>query len=172
MSKLTREQKIEICEKRKQGKSINSLSKEYSIRISNIKYLIGLIDKHGIDILSKDKNTYYPPLLKQEIINKVLINNRSVNSIAIEYGLSSNSILFNWIKSYKENDYVIVEKKKGRSSTMPKKNTLTKDYKDMTSEEKVKYLEDKNLYLEAENEYLKKLRAVVQARKNQQPKKK
>ena len=42
----------------------------------------------------------------------------------------------------------------------------------MTPEEKIKYLEDKNLYLEAENEYLKKLRAVIQARKNQQPKKK
>lgn len=42
----------------------------------------------------------------------------------------------------------------------------------MTPEEKIKYLEDKNLYLEAENEYLKKLRAVIQARKNQQSKKK
>ena len=42
----------------------------------------------------------------------------------------------------------------------------------MTPEEKIKYLENKNRYLEAENEYLKKLRAVVQARKNQQQKKK
>lgn len=55
---------------------------------------------------------------------------------------------------------------------MPKKNIVNKDYKDMTPEEKIKYLEDKNLYLEAENEYLKKLRAVIQARKNQQSKKK
>lgn len=42
----------------------------------------------------------------------------------------------------------------------------------MTPEEKVKYLENKNLYLEAELEYIKKLRAVIQARKDQQPKKK
>lgn len=54
---------------------------------------------------------------------------------------------------------------------MTKKNIVNKDYKDMAPEEKIKFLEDKNLYLEAENEYLKKLRAVVQARKNQQPKK-
>jgi len=93
-------------------------------------------------------------------------------STAIEYGLSSDGILFNWIKSYKENGYVIVERKKGRPPTMPKKNIVNKDYKDMTPEEKIKYLEDKNLYLEAENEYLKKLRAVIQARKNQQSKKK
>lgn len=55
---------------------------------------------------------------------------------------------------------------------MAKKNDNIKKYEDMTLEEKVKHLENKNLYLEAENEYLKKLRAVVQARKDQQPKKK
>lgn len=73
---------------------------------------------------------------------------------------------------YKENGYVIVEKKKGRVSTMKKHEKQNKKYEDMTLEEKIKYLENKNLYLEAENEYLKKLRAVVQAKKNQQPKKK
>jgi|AKYZ01.1.fsa_nt_gi hypothetical protein len=53
------------------------------------------------------------------------------------------------------------------------KNTVRiKKYQDMTPEEKVKYLEGKNIYLEAENEYLKKLRAVVQNRKNRQQKKK
>ncbi|MGX8850964.1 hypothetical protein ACWG42_04580 [Amedibacillus sp. YH-ame10] len=55
---------------------------------------------------------------------------------------------------------------------MINKTTSKKSYEDMTLEEKVKYLEDKNLYLEAEIEYRKKLSAVVQARKNQQPKKK
>ena len=172
MSKLTREQRIEIYKRRKQGESLTTLSKAYSIRKDNIHYLIRLIDKHGEDILTKDKNRYYAPSLKVEIINKVLLEHHSITSTAIEYGLSSNGILFNWIKSYRESGYGIVEKKKGRTSTMPKKNTIVKEYKDMTPEEKVKYLEDKNLYLEAENEYLKKLRAVVQARKNQQPKKK
>ena len=38
--------------------------------------------------------------------------------------------------------------------------------------EKIKRLEEENLYLKAELEYSKKLRAVVQARKNQQQKKK
>ena len=172
MSKLTREQKIEIYEKRKQGRSISSLSKEYAILIGNVKYLIRLLDKHGESILRKDKNKYYPPALKEEIINRVLLQHHSVKSTAIEYGLSSDGTLINWIKSYKENGCVIVERKKGRSPTMTKKNIVNKDYKDMAPEEKIKFLEDKNLYLEAENEYLKKLRAAVQARKNQQPKKK
>ena len=43
---------------------------------------------------------------------------------------------------------------------------------EMTLEEKNAYNEERILYLEAENEYLKKLRAVVQARKNRLPKKK
>ncbi len=170
MSKITREQKLEIYNKRKSGVTLQSLALEYHINIQNIKYLIRLLDQHGATILKKDKNRSYPPLLKEEIINKVLIDNHSIKSTALEYGLSSDGILHNWIRSYKENDYVIVEKTRGRRSTMkPKSN---QEYKEMTLEEKVKYLENKNQYLEAENEYLKKLRAVVQARKNQQSKKK
>lgn len=172
MSKLTREQKIEIYRKRKQGQTLETLSKEYLIRKDNIKYLVRLIDTHGEDILKREKNNYYSPLLKEEMINKVLKDRHSINSVSLEYGLISNGLLFNWIKAYKANGYGIVEKMRGRSPTMAKKTQSNKEYKDMTPEEKVKYLEDKNLYLEAELEYIKKLRAVVQARKDQQPKKK
>lgn len=172
MGKLTREQKIQLYEKRKQGESISALSKEYQINSHNIRYLIRLIDKHGFDVLRTNKNKYYSPKLKLEMINKVLIDGQSVSSTAIEFGLSSDGLLFNWINSYKENDYVIVEKKKGRLSTMNKENQFNKKYEDMSPEEKIKYLESKNQYLEAENEYLKKLRAAVQKRKNQQSRKK
>ena len=159
MSKLTREQKIEIYNKRKSGTTLQCLVLEYNISKHNIEYLISLLDEHDEGVLRKDKNNYYSPMLKEEVINKVLLDNQSVRSTAIEYGLSSDGMLFNWIKSYKENEYVIVEKTKGRRSTM--KPNLNKEYTDMTPEEKVIYLENKNLYLEAENEYLKKLRAVV-----------
>lgn len=172
MAKLTLNQKIEIYQKRKAGFTVSNLSKEYSVNVCNIKYLIRLVDMHGIDILHKDKNTYYSPELKLEIMNKVLMGRQSITSTAIEYGLPNKGILCNWIRSYKANGYVIVERKRGRKSTMNNKNQSNKKYEDMTAEEKVKYLENKNLYLEIENEYLKKLRAVVQARKNQQLKKK
>ena len=52
---------------------------------------------------------------------------------------------------------------------MPK---TTKKDEIETKDEKIKRLEEENLYLKAELEYLKKLRAVVQSRKNQQQKKK
>ena len=49
---------------------------------------------------------------------------------------------------------------------------ITKKDEIETKDEKIKRLEEENLYLKAELEYLKKLRAVVQSRKNQQQKKK
>ena len=47
MSKLTYEDKINIYQERKQGKTVNSLAKKYGIRLDGIKYLVRLIDKHG-----------------------------------------------------------------------------------------------------------------------------
>lgn len=47
MSKLTREQKLEIYKKRKQGKTLKELSIKYNIRVNDIQYLIKLIDLHG-----------------------------------------------------------------------------------------------------------------------------
>ena len=77
-------------------------------------------------------------------------------------------LLNDWIKKYKEMGYNIVERKRGRP-TMPK---VTKKKENETKKETIKRLEEENLYLKAELEYSKKLRAVVQARKNQQQKKK
>lgn len=172
MSKLTREQKEEIYHKRKTGVTIKKLEKEYRIKEGKIRYLIRLMDQHGEGILRKDKNRKYSPKMKEEMINKVIIHHQSIISTAIEYGLSSDGLLNHWIKSYRENGYVIVEKTRGRQPAMTKKTNLVKDYQEMSPEEKVKYLENKNLYLEAEVDYLKKLRAVVQARKDQRLKKK
>ncbi len=168
MSKLTREQKIEIYYKHKEGKSYNSLVKEYGISSHRVEYLIRLIDRHGIDILRNGKNRVYSKELKLEIINKVLVDNQSIRATAIEYGLSSKGMLDNWIRSYKENGCDIIERKKGRKPTMKKIKPLDPNDKDAI----IKAKDQRILELEAENDYLKKLRAVVQARKNQQSKKK
>ena len=52
---------------------------------------------------------------------------------------------------------------------MPK---IIKKKENESDKEKIKRLEQENLYLKVKLEYSKKLRAVVQARKNQQQKKK
>ena len=168
MSKLTYEDKINLYNDRKNGYTITALVLKYKVRHEIIEYLIRLIDKHGIDVLRTSKNRYYPPYKKEQIINRVLIGKESRNSVAIDEGLPSAGMLYDWIKKYKEMGYNIVERKRGRS-TMPK---VTKKKINETDKEKIKRLEEENLYLKAELEYSKKLRAVVQARKNQQQKKK
>ena len=168
MSKLSYEDKINIYYEKKKGRSRKDIASEYKIQQSNVQYLVRLIDKHGFNILRTISNKKYTPEEKERIINRVLTNNESSLSVAIDEGLSSVGMLINWIKEYKEMGYNIVERKRGRS-TMPK---VTKKKENETDKEKIKRLEEENLYLKAELEYSKKLRAVVQARKNQQQKKK
>ena len=95
------------------------------------------------------------------------MDNESILSVYIDEGLVAKGMLNNWLKKYRENGYNIVERKRGRP-TMKKE---LKQKKNETIEENER-LKKENLYLKAELEYSKKLRAVVQARKNQQQKKK
>ena len=170
MSKLSYEDKINLYNERKSGMSIASLASKYNIRSEGIEYLIRLINKHGFDILRTTKNKCYSMQEKERIINRVLINCEGINSVALDEGLASRGMLQNWIKNYKDMGYNIVERKRGRSPTMPKKEIDPKIKE--TIEEENERLKKENLYLKAELEYSKKLRAVVQARKNQQQKKK
>ena len=71
--KLSYEDKVQIYELRKQGQSFNQLSNKFGINNSNLRYMIKLIDRYGIEFVKKGKNRYYSPELKQEIIDKVLL---------------------------------------------------------------------------------------------------
>lgn len=168
MGKLSYEDKINLYNDKKSGISISSLCSKYKILHANVEYLTRLIDKHGYDILRKNRNRKFTSCEKEQIINRVLLNNESILSVAIDEGLSSSGMLVNWIKKYKENGYNIVERKRGR----PTMTKVIKKMKNETIEEENKRLKEENKYLKAELEYSKKLRAVVQARKNQQQKKK
>ena len=148
---------------------IPSLAKAFNVQESNIKYLIALIKKHGYNILREDKNRVYSKDFKLQTINRILINHESINSVAIDIGLTSSGILDNWLSKFKENGYNVVENKKGRK---PKSMTkLKKNDKVLSEQDKIKQLEEENLYLKAENEYLKKLKALVQERKLKEKKK-
>ena len=169
MSKLTKEDKIEIYERRLKGETIPALAKTFNITESKIKYFIALIKKHGYDILREDKNRVYSKDFKLQTINRILIDHESINSVAIDIGLTSSGILDNWLSKFKKNGYNVVEKKKGRK---PKSMTkLKKNDKVLPEQDKIKQLEEENLYLKAENEYLKKLKALVQERKLKEKKK-
>ena len=170
MSKLTREDKIEIYERNKNGETIASLAKAFNVNKIVLHYLIRLIRKHGYDIIGNGENKHYSKEFKLQIINRILVNNESITSVAIDVGLASSGLLHNWLSKFKENGYNVIENKRGRkpkSMTKPKK----KNDKALSEKDKIKQLEDEILYLKAENEYLKKLRALVQERELKEKKK-
>lgn len=100
------------------------------------RYLFKLINRFGLESVKKGKNFQYSPELKQEIIDKLLLEVCPQESVSLDYVLPNRGMLPNWLVKYKKNGSTIIEKIRGRPSKMgckPKKN-----WKQMTKLESFK----------------------------------
>ena len=111
--KLTYEDRVQIHELRKQGQTFNQLSKRFGVDASGLRYMMRMIERYGIEIVKKGKNCCYSPELKQEVIDKVLLEGRSQKSISLDYALSSGGMLPNWIAQYKKMGILLLRKQEG-----------------------------------------------------------
>ena len=111
--KLTYKDRVKIHELRKQGQTFNQLSKRFGVDASGLRYMMRLIERYGIEIVKKGKNCYYSTELKQEMIDKVLLEGRSQKSISLDYALSSGGMLPNWIAQYKKMGILLLRKQEG-----------------------------------------------------------
>lgn len=170
MAKLTYEDKKEIVrlyEDERLGCQI--IAKKFNVSNSTINIIIRKYHIHGEESIEKNKNRTYSPEFKLEVITRAL-NGESKTSLIIEYDISKSQII-SWLNNYEKLGYDgLVNKPKGRPTSMKKEENKTLDINDKDTV--IEQLKKENYKLQCEVDALKKLRALVLQRNTQQIKKK
>lgn len=168
--RYSKEFKLECVRKYKAGEHIqNPGGCNYDTFRNNYLNWVRIYDKLGESGLEHNK-----PKLNLEdkllAINRIK-NGESIKSVALSIGRQCD-LLSKWYKIYLQEglDGLKSRSKKGRPPKVKKESK--QEEKVLTPEEEIKKLKKELEMAKLENEYLKKLAALVQARKDQQQKKK
>ena len=165
LMRYTKEFKIECIKKYKAGEHIDDPGRcKHKTFWTKVRRWVRIYDSLG-EIGLEHKKPKRNRKDKMSMIERVL-DGESISEVAYSNGVYE-SLLSKWCKIYQKFgiDGLKLDKR-GRPPKMTKKPKTSNEPK--TKEELEKELE----YLRAENEYLKKLNALIQKRKDRQPKKK
>ena len=168
--KYTKEFKLECVKKYKSGERIvdppgvaHHNFRNLVLRWTNDYNNFG---EAGLE-LNKPKLSPYEIL---DLIKRVECG-ESYRQVAYSAGRQAD-LLIKWHKIYLQDGIDGLKSLKRGRPMKEIKPKIEDTKKPLTLEERIKELEEINEYLRAENEYLKKLNALVQKRKDQEPKKK
>lgn len=163
--RFSKQDKINIYQLYQRNFSYSEIKQYYPIGEGDFYYLIQILNRYGISWLDRPRHKWTKEE-KMEAIDRVLINHETGTSVALDLGLSSTGMLFNWIRDYRKNGYNVIDKPMGR----PRNKIITKHKNQKKNEikpkdKRIKELEDELLYLKAENAYLKGLRELTLQKK-------
>lgn len=85
-----------------------------------------LVKMHGIDILD-DNPVRYPLELKQEAVERVLINNESRRQVSLDLGLVDTKLLRDWNYTFKQKEEIMAKKSQSTKTLIIK--TMIVDFK-------------------------------------------
>ena len=162
MVKYSEKFKLMLVIEYQEGKlGYNLLAKKYGIKSSTpIKEWVKIYEKFGDEGLLRKKNKKaYPVQFKLDVLSFMKRTGSSVMETALQFGLTTPSMITSWNKTLLEDGAEALERRKGRLPMSDKAKNNRNEHtekKEMTYEQK---LERENELLRLEVEYLKKWRA-------------
>jgi transposase InsO family protein len=132
LMKLSSKMKSAIYDLWKTNKySYNDIAIFFSLDHKEVSFCIKLIEKHGIEVLSKKKELY-SPAVKETAVKRVIENGESIEMVSIDMGIVGRGSLSKWIKEYRKDCYTTIkkwsiayEKRLSGKSLCPAKNCAT-----------------------------------------------
>ena len=75
--------------------------------------MIKLIERYGLEIVKKGRNNYYSPEIKQEMIDKVLLEGWSKERVSLEYGLPARPLFTTSSHNTRKISILLLRKQEG-----------------------------------------------------------